>query len=438
MQHVLKSLKAQESSIGVVGLGYVGLPLASILADKYKVIGFDINAKRVQELRDGIDRTREVEDKKKLLNPNLTYTTDAKMLKQCSVVIVAVPTPVDEFKKPDLTPVLSASRTVGANMVPGTIVVFESTVYPGVTEGVCKNALEAASGMKYGKDFYLGYSPERVNPGDKDHTIDKIVKVVSGCTPEVLDVLAEIYGSVITAGVHRAPNIATAEAAKVIENTQRDINIALMNELSQIFEKIGLDTLDVLAASATKWNFMGFKPGLVGGHCIGVDPYYLTHLAESIGIHPQVILAGRRINDNTGRFVAQKTLKMLADGQYSFPPTIGILGVTFKENVPDLRNTKVIDVVQELEQYGAKVHMFDPIADGEEFHEEYGRSLTAWDKIPQCDALILGVAHQVFKDEFPMKRLLEKLNPKTKLIVDIKGMLSRAEAEKAGVKVWRL
>jgi UDP-N-acetyl-D-galactosamine dehydrogenase len=439
MQSVFAKLESKAAPIGVVGLGYVGLPLACLLASKYKVVGFDINTTRIAELKNGHDRTKEVEDEGKLLQANLTYTADANALAQCPFIIVAVPTPIDSFKVPDLTPVVSASKTIGSVMKPGTVVVYESTVYPGVTEVECRKVLESTSKMTYKKDFFLGYSPERVNPGDKLHTIDKIVKVVSGCTPEVLDLVATVYGSVITAGVHRAPSLATAEAAKVIENTQRDLNIALVNELSRIFEKIGLDTHDVLEAAGTKWNFLPFKPGLVGGHCIGVDPYYLTHLAQGVGYNPQVILAGRRINDTQGKFVADKTIKMILSGG-KVPQSgihVGILGVTFKEDVPDLRNTKVIDVLESLEEFGVKTYAVDPVADPEEFHEEYGRQLTTWEKLPKCNALVVAVKHKEFKT-LGLKPLQEKLYDNSCPIIDVGAIFSRDEAKKLGMRIGRI
>lgn len=435
---VFNRLVNKDDPIAIVGLGYVGLPLACLLAEQYKVIGFDINAGRIKALREGIDTTREVEEKHRLLNPSLEFTDDGSRLKEAPVIIVAVPTPIDQFKKPDLRPILSASKTVGTNLAKGSVVVFESTVYPGVTENDCCSVIEEVSGMEYGRDFFLGYSPERVNPGDKEHTIDKIKKVVSGSTPEVLDLLCKIYGSVVTAGIHPAPTIRTAEAAKVIENAQRDINIGLMNELSRIFDRIGIDTLDVLEAAGTKWNFLPFRPGLVGGHCIGVDPYYLTYLAEGVGHHPQMIHAGRRINDNMPKFIAHKTLKLiLADEKpNSVKIDIAMLGVTFKENVPDLRNSKVMEVVAELERFGANIHLVDPVVDPAEFKEEYNRDLESWDSIPECDALVVAVPHQVFLEEFPLHRLKQKLN-KHCIVVDVKGVYDRSEAEKENMRIWR-
>jgi UDP-N-acetyl-D-glucosamine/UDP-N-acetyl-D-galactosamine dehydrogenase len=439
-KQLLANLRSQSNPIGVVGLGYVGLPLACLLAEKFKVVGFDIKQTRIDELKSGHDRTGEVEEKAKLLNPNLTFTADKSMLGKCQLMIVAVPTPVDDFRVPDLSPLVAASKTVGSVMQKGTIVVYESTVYPGVTEKVCGKHLAETSGLKMGVDFFLGYSPERVNPGDKEHTIDKIRKVVAGATPEITEMLASVYGSVITAGTYSAANIQTAEAAKVIENTQRDLNIALVNELSMLFDKIGLDTLDVLAASGTKWNFLPFKPGLVGGHCIGVDPYYLTYMADGLGFHTQVISAGRRINDGMGNFVAQKCLSMILGSKGGSPgqkPRVGIMGVTFKENVPDVRNTKVISVAEALESFGAETFMVDPVADAEEFEHEYKRKLVTWEALPQCDALIFAVKHDAFMREFPLDRLMGKLSS-GKLLLDLKGAFDRKEAARMGVQIWRM
>lgn len=439
LDKIEQKLQTRTAPIGIVGLGYVGLPLACLFAEKYKVVGFDVNRRRISELRDGVDRTREIENKERLLNKNLTYTADPSELSQCPVIIVAVPTPIDNFKKPDLGLVEAASKTVGKVLKPGTIVVFESTVYPGVTEKLCGSILTKESGLKLNVDFWLGYSPERVNPGDKEHTIDKIMKVVSGSTLEAARVLSSVYGSVITAGIHTAPSIATAEAAKVIENTQRDLNIALVNELAMLFDRIGLDTLDVLQAANTKWNFLPFRPGLVGGHCIGVDPYYLTHLAESVNFHPQAILSGRRINDSMSEFIANKAMGLILNSGQDIKGKvkIGILGATFKENIPDIRNTKVLGIAETLEQYGVQVFIFDPVADKEEFEHEYGRKLFSWDEIPVCDALILTVQHDIFRQEFGLPRLLTKLNGK-KIILDVKSVLPRAEAQKLGMKIWRL
>jgi UDP-N-acetyl-D-galactosamine dehydrogenase len=440
MERVFARLSDHAAPVGVVGLGYVGLPLACLLAKKFKVVGFDIKAKRVEELTNGHDRTGEVEDKAVLLNPNLAYTADPQRLGECPLIIIAVPTPVDGFKVPDLGPVISASKTVGSVVAKGSTIVFESTVYPGVTDGVCAETIAKQRGLVPGVDFHLGYSPERVNPGDKRHTIDKITKVVSGSTPEVTELLAKVYGSVITAGVFRAASIRTAEAAKVIENIQRDLNIALVNELSMLFDRIGLDTLDVLEASGTKWNFLPFRPGLVGGPCIGVDPYYLTHLAEGVGFHTQVISAGRRINDGMGPFVAQKCVSMLLSSKtpaHGGRPRVAILGVTFKENLPDVRNTKVVDVADALAGFGVDSYLMDPVADADDFHEEYRRELVQWDQIPPCDAIVLAVKHDIILKEFPLERLAEKLRG-AKLVLDLKGALDRQRAVELGLKLWRM
>ncbi len=439
IKDIFSKLETKVGSIGVVGLGYVGLPLACLLAKKFRVVGFDINKKRIAQLKDGIDRTHEVESRGDLLNQSLSFSSEADSLSECLVIIVAVPTPVDKFNVPDLTPVVSASKTVGKILKKGTVVVYESTVYPGVTEDICGRHLEKESGLKCGTDFFLGYSPERVNPGDKNHTIDKIVKVVSGSTPEVAQLLKDVYGAIVSAGIHVAPNIKTAEASKVIENTQRDINIALINELAKIFDRVGIDTLEVLEAAGTKWNFLPFRPGLVGGHCIGVDPYYLTTLAQSLGYHPEVILAGRRINDKMGEFVAEKTISLVLKGKARPQEKIkiGILGVTFKENIPDIRNTKVIDVAEALEKLGSEVHLIDPLADGEEFEEEYGRKIVNFADLPVCDAIIYAVSHDVFKKEYPLARIIEKLTD-SKIVLDLKGVLDRDIAKKLGVTIWRL
>jgi len=435
------SLEKQQTAIGIIGLGYVGLPLACLLATKYRVIGFDINLERVEELRRGVDRTREIEDPKKLSQKTLAFSTNAKDLQGCSLFIVTVPTPVDEYKRPDLDPLLSASATVGQQMEAGSVVVFESTVYPGCTETDCCEVIEVHSGLSYKKgEFHLGYSPERVNPGDRTHTIEKIRKVVSGSSPEALEFIAGIYGSIIEAGIYKAPTIATAEAAKVIENTQRDINIALINELAVLFERCGLDTQEVLAAARTKWNFLDFTPGLVGGHCIGVDPYYLTHLAAKYGLHPQVIQSGRKINDSMGAFVAEKTLKMLLKA-HDHPISslrVGVLGVTFKENVPDLRNSKVFDVVETLESYGIEVVCVDPVCHASDLMSHYGRKLVSIESLPPCDALILAVKHDVFIKTLPLPILKTKLKPHSKVLVDLKGVYDRNEAQGLGFEIWRL
>ena len=385
--------------IGVVGLGYVGLPVALGFARKYPTVGFDISVERVEALRRGEDRTREATSAE-LAETSLVLSSDPEDLRGCTFIVVAVPTPIDSHRRPDLTPVESASRTVGRILSKGAVVVYESTVYPGVTEEICGPILERESGLVRGRDFFLGYSPERINPGDKEHRLDTIVKVVSGENPETLDRVAEVYSAIISAGVHRAPTIKVAEAAKVIENTQRDINIALMNELAVIFERLGIETRDVLAAAGTKWNFLRFSPGLVGGHCIGVDPYYLTARAEQAGYHPQVILAGRRINDDMARYVAQRIAKALnLGGKLTNGARVGVLGLTFKENVPDLRNSKVPDIITELREFGAVVSVHDPHATAAEALHEYGLELVEGASLVDLDVLVLAVSHAEYLAE---------------------------------------
>ncbi len=388
--------------IAIVGLGYVGLPLAVCFARKFSVLGFDIDARRIEELQSHHDRTREVDAETLAQTSSLEFSADPASLGSADVVIVTVPTPIDEHKKPDLRPLLGASRTVGQHLTAGTTVVYESTVYPGATEEDCVPILEAESGLTWKKDFHVGYSPERINPGDRDHTVDKILKVVSGDSPETTQALVDLYGAVITAGVFTAASIQTAEAAKIIENCQRDINIAFVNELALIFQRMGLDTAAVLEAAGSKWNFLPFKPGLVGGHCIGVDPYYLTHKAESIGYHPQVILAGRRINDNMGAHIANRVVKLLIarDARVRHARVL-VLGCTFKENCPDTRNTKAIDIVRELQEFGMTVDVHDPWADPNEVETEYGMRLL--EQLPDAEgsgyqAVIHAVAHDRFKE----------------------------------------
>lgn len=427
----------KNPKICVVGLGYVGLPLAVLFASKYEVIGFDINPVRISELKSGFDRTREVEPDK-LKSVSIDYTTDPQKISLADIVIITVPTPVDEHKIPDLRPILSATRTVGKYMKRGAIIVYESTVYPGLTEEECVPILERESGLKWKRDFFVGYSPERVNPGDKNHTIDKIVKVVAGDTPETTRILAELYGSVIPAGIHIAPDIKTAEAAKVIENTQRDINIALMNELSIIFNKLGIDTKAVLEAAGTKWNFLRFEPGLVGGHCIGVDPYYLTFKAKAVGYHPEVILAGRRINDYMGKYVAEMTVKTLIKaGKAVRGCKVLILGLTFKENISDIRNTKVIDIYKELKDYGVEVFVSDPYAHPEEVKNEYGIELIEdIESNKPYDAVVAAVKHKFFIDmDFNFYKSICNSPP---ILIDVKGIYDRIKAEKEGFVYWRL
>jgi UDP-N-acetyl-D-galactosamine dehydrogenase len=383
--------------IAVIGLGYVGLPLAVAFGEKRPVVGFDIDQKRIDELNVGQDFTREVSADELAAAPGLSFSTSVDDLAQCQVFIVTVPTPIDEFKRPDLTPLVKASETVGQVLKPGDIVVYESTVYPGATEEVCVPVLERISGLRFNQDFYAGYSPERINPGDKEHRVTTIMKVTSGSTPAVADEVDAMYADVITAGTHKASSIKVAEAAKVIENTQRDLNIALMNELAMIFARLGIDTHEVLAAAGTKWNFMPFKPGLVGGHCIGVDPYYLTHKAQAVGYHPEVILAGRRVNDGMGAYVASGLVKsMIKAGHTVAQARVLVLGFTFKENCPDLRNTRVIDVVRELKEFGCSVDVSDPWASSEEAEREYGISLTEVANSGHYDALILAVPHNKY------------------------------------------
>ena len=422
--------------VSVVGLGYVGLPVAVAFGRQKPTIGFDINAKRIAELQGGHDRTGEVADDE-LKTANVLYTDRLEDLRQADFHIVAVPTPVDDAHQPDLTPVEKASETVGRALKKGDIVVYESTVYPGVTEEICVPILEKTSGLKCGVDFAVGYSPERINPGDKEHAFTKIKKVVAGQDAATLEIVAQVYGSVVTAGVHPAASIKVAEAAKVIENTQRDLNIALMNELAVIFDLMGIDTNDVLEAAGTKWNFLKFKPGLVGGHCIGVDPYYLTHKAEKLGYIPQVILAGRRINDGMGKFVAQRAVKeMIHAGHNILGAPVTVLGLTFKENCPDLRNSRVVDVVRELEEYGIKVQVYDPLADAEEAWHEYGINLCPYDKLEPAAAVVLAVSHDEFKALMPDR--MKSLCRGTPVLIDVKSLYSKADFEAAGFRVWRL
>ncbi len=427
----------QDTTIAVVGLGYVGLPLAVEFGKRYPTIGFDLSERKVAAYREFRDPTGEVTREELVASTLLSVTTDAAQLRQADFIVVAVPTPVDEAHQPDFRPLLGASEAVGRNLKRGAIVVFESTVYPGATEEICVPVIERHSGMTWKRDFFVGYSPERINPGDREHSLTRITKVVSGDTPETLERVAAIYESIIAAGVHRASGIKVAEAAKVIENTQRDLNIALMNELSLIFHKIGIDTLEVLEAAGTKWNFLPFRPGLVGGHCIGVDPYYLTHKADMLGYHPQVILAGRRINDGMGKYIAGETVKqMIQAGVHVKGAQVIVLGLTFKENCPDLRNSRVIDVIRELASFGVNVHVHDPIADPAEAMHEYGVTLIPWASLPRAQAIVAAVAHQEFMrrgvDDF-----VARLEPGG-LYVDVKSRANMAELRAHGMRVWRL
>ena len=426
-----------NTTIAVVGLGYVGLPLAVEFGKHFRTIGFDLSVKKVDAYRKFVDPTGEVSTDDLRAASLLAVTTDAAQLREADVIIVAVPTPIDDAHQPDFGPLLGASEAVGRNLKRGAVVVFESTVYPGATEEVCVPIIEKHSGMKWQRDFFVGYSPERINPGDREHSLTRITKVVSGDTAETLEKVAAVYGSIITAGVHRASSIKVAEAAKVIENTQRDLNIALMNELSLIFHKIGIDTLEVLEAAGTKWNFLPFRPGLVGGHCIGVDPYYLTHKADMLGYHPQVILAGRRINDGMGKYIAEQTVKlMIQSGVHVKGSHVNVLGLTFKEDCPDIRNSRVIDVVRELESFGITVHVHDPLADAAETLHEYGVTLTAWDDLPRAEAIVAAVAHRAFMQR-PVDELIGKV-VSGGIYMDVKARANMETLRARGLQVWRL
>ncbi|MFN4064299.1 nucleotide sugar dehydrogenase [Azoarcus communis] len=425
------------TTIAVIGLGYVGLPLAVEFGKRFRTIGFDLSAAKVAAYREFVDPTGEVSSEDLRAATQLTCHSEPSVLRDADFIIVAVPTPVDDAHQPDFTPLVKSSETVGRNLKRGAVIVFESTVYPGATEEVCIPIIERESGLKWKQDFFVGYSPERINPGDKERTVTKIVKVVSGDTPETLETVKSIYGAVITAGVYPASSIKVAEAAKVIENTQRDLNIALMNELALIFHRIGIDTLEVLKAAGTKWNFLPFRPGLVGGHCIGVDPYYLTHKAEMLGYHPQVILAGRRINDGMGKYVAEQTVKqMIGAGSSIKGANVIVLGLTFKENCPDLRNSKVIDVIRELQSYGCSVHVHDPVASSDEAVHEYGVALTEWDALPTAQAIVAAVSHDHYI-KMPLPALLSKLAPKG-VFADVKSCYDAEALAAEGATVWRL
>jgi UDP-N-acetyl-D-galactosamine dehydrogenase len=425
------------SVVAVIGLGYVGLPLVVEFGKHFRTIGFDIAVNKVESCKRGVDPSRELSDEEMRASPHAVYTADASMLAEADMIVVAVPTPVDEAHIPDFRPLIGSSTSVGRNMKKGAVVVFESTVYPGATEEVCIPVLERESGMKWKQDFFVGYSPERINPGDKEHTLTKILKIVSGDSPETLDKVARLYQTIIQPGVHRASSIKAAEAAKVIENTQRDLNIALMNELSIIFDKLGIDTTEVLEAAGTKWNFLKFKPGLVGGHCIGVDPYYLTHKAEMLGYNPQVILAGRRINDGMGKFIAEQTIKnMIAAGSYIKGAKVNVLGLTFKENCGDLRNSKVIDIINELKSYGVEVYVTDPQAKSDEAVHEYGVPLLPWEELPRADAIVAAVAHKEFAS-LSMEDFGKKL-VKGGAFIDVKAAFDAKTIEAAGYRLWRL
>ena len=425
------------TTIAVIGLGYVGLPLVVEFGKLGRTIGFDISVEKVQACQRGTDPSRELSDQQMAAAVHAEYSSEPQILAEADIIIVAVPTPVDQAHNPDFSPLIGASRTVGQYLKQGATVVYESTVYPGATEEVCIPVLEQVSGLKWQQDFYVGYSPERINPGDRKHMLTNVVKVVSGDTPQTLERVAAMYETIVEPGVHRCSSIKAAEACKVIENTQRDLNIALMNELAIIFDKIGIDTSEVLKAAGTKWNFLKFSPGLVGGHCIGVDPYYLTHKAEMLGYHPQVILAGRRINDGMGKYIAEQTIKnMIASGSYIKGARVNVLGLTFKENCADLRNSKVGDVIRELKTYGVEVFVHDPYAEQEEAMHEYGVRLFSWEELPRADAIVAAVSHQQLLD-LPVEELQRKLI-KGGCFIDVKACFDQPALEEAGIKVWRL
>lgn len=436
--NIFVELLNKRFDIAIVGLGYVGLPLAVAFSRQMRVIGFDTNAERIEELRDGYDRTHEVSDEA-LATANIEFTCDPTILSRAAVIIVAVPTPINEHRSPELSPVIGASHTVGRHMARGCVVVYESTVYPGLTEEICVPILEQESGFKFGVDFSVGYSPERINPGDKIHTLETIKKIVSGSDKTTVELLAQVYGSVVKAGIHRASSIKVAEAAKVIENTQRDLNIALMNELAIIFDRLGIDTLDVLEAASTKWNFLPFRPGLVGGHCIGVDPYYLTFKAEEAGFHPEIILAGRRINDSMGKYVAECLIKrLIRNGNAVSGARVGILGFTFKENVPDLRNTRVIDIIRELKEYNVIPLVHDAEADPAEAMREYGQELVELNQLHNLDAILLAVSHKAYAALTPEDIRARCKNCYKATLMDVKGFFDPQAMRSAGIDYWRL
>jgi UDP-N-acetyl-D-glucosamine/UDP-N-acetyl-D-galactosamine dehydrogenase len=424
-------------TIAIVGLGYVGLPLAVAFGKLTPTLGYDLSQKKIQSYRKHVDPGGTVPTEDIRAATKLSFTADPAKLASADFFIIAVPTPIDAARKPDFAPLIRASEDVGANLKAGATVIYESTVYPGATEEVCIPILERASGLKWQRDFHVGYSPERINPGDRQHVLSNTVKIVAGDSPATLERVAALYGMVVTAGVHKVSSLKVAEAAKVIENTQRDLNIALMNELAVIFNMLGLDTLEVLEAAGTKWNFLPFRPGLVGGHCIGVDPYYLTYKAEMLGYHPDVILAGRRINDSMGNFIAQQTVKQLIQaGSQIKGATVNVLGITFKENVPDLRNSKAWNLITELRAYGVDVHVHDPVADAEEAREEYGVELTPWASLPRADAVVVAVAHHALLST-PCSAYVDQLKPGG-CFVDVKARFDRVQLSAAGVRVWRL
>lgn len=430
-------MNVPDKKIAIIGLGYVGLPLAVEFGKTRSVIGFDINTKRIAELEGGQDHTLEVTPEELKHASLLEYTADADVLKSASIFIVTVPTPIDSANRPDLTPLIKASESVGKALKKGDIVIYESTVYPGCTEEICVPALEKNSGLKFNVDFYCGYSPERINPGDKVNTLTKIKKITSGSTAGIADEVDALYASIITAGTHKASNIKVAEAAKIIENTQRDLNIALVNELSVLFERLNIDTIEVLEAAGTKWNFLPFRPGMVGGHCIGVDPYYLTHKAEEVGYHPQIIASGRRMNDNMARYAARSVIKlMLKNGIDVSKSKVGVMGITFKEDCPDIRNSKVVDLIKEFQAWGVNVVVADPYADADEVFDEYGVKLNSMDDLSSVDALVVAVGHKVYRNMSPseLKQMLKSEKP---VLADLKALYNRHEAAALGLTVFR-
>lgn len=433
--NLYESIKSNKEKISVIGLGYVGIPLAVEFSKHCDVIGFDINKEKINQYLNGIDPTQEVGDEN-LKDCKVLFTSDEENLKKAKFHIVAVPTPINQDKTPNLKPIIGASEVVARNLTKGSIVVYESTVYPGTTEEICVPILEKISGLKYKRDFKIGYSPERINPGDKVNRLTSIVKIVSGCDEETLDIVAKVYEMIIQVGVYRAESIKVAEAAKVIENSQRDINIAFMNELAMVFDKMNIDTVEVLKAAQTKWNFLNFKPGLVGGHCIGVDPYYFIYKAQELGYHSQIILSGRQINDEMGKYIGQNTIKklVLADKKVK-GAKVGIMGITFKENCPDIRNTKVIDIINELREYGVDVLVYDPIANKDDVKSEYNIDLVSYENLQKLDAVLIAVEHEEFKN-LDIKDIKNMQNKKNPIIIDIKGIFDKDKI--AGCMYYRL
>lgn len=436
--NLYNKIKNKKEKISVIGLGYVGLPLAIEFAKNYDVVGFDINEKKLEKYLQGIDVTNEVGDEA-VKNTTMVFTHDASQLKKCKFHVVAVPTPINRDKTPNLNPVIEASKTVGRNLTKGSIVVYESTVYPGTTEEICIPVLEEESGLKFGIDFKVGYSPERINPGDKVNTLTKIVKVVSGSDEEALEIISKVYDSIIEAGIHKAESIKIAEASKVIENSQRDINIAFMNELAMVFNRMDIDTKAVLEAAGTKWNFLKFTPGLVGGHCIGVDPYYFIYKAEQLGYHSQIILAGRKINDDMGKYVANNIIKKMIQAEQPIKGSkVAILGITFKENCADVRNTKVVDIIDELEEYGINVIVHDPVAKKDEVYEEYNIALVDKEDLEDLDCVVIAVAHDEFKKDYGFELLDSLYRTDNKVLIDVKHIIDKKECQERGYYYWSL